>query len=73
MQITITESMQKTIDETNRRREKQAEYNADHGIVPTQIHRSKRAFSLRQRLLIQNMLKQTHMLNRSSKRAQLIL
>ena len=37
----ITESMQKTIDETNRRREKQAAYNFDHGIVPKQIHRSK--------------------------------
>jgi len=38
---TVTDSMQKTIDETNRRRVKQAEYNADHGIVPTQIHRSR--------------------------------
>jgi excinuclease ABC subunit B len=38
---TITESMRKTIEETNRRREKQAEYNADHGIVPTQIFKSK--------------------------------
>jgi excinuclease ABC subunit B len=38
---TITESMQRTIDETNRRRERQEEYNAEHGIVPTQITRSK--------------------------------
>lgn len=37
----ITESMQKTIDQTNNRRIRQAEYNAEHGIVPTQIHRSK--------------------------------
>ncbi len=36
----ITESMQKTIDQTNHRREKQIEYNTDHGMVPTQIHRS---------------------------------
>ncbi len=36
----ITESMKKTIDETNRRRIKQLEYNADHGITPTQIVRS---------------------------------
>ena len=36
----ITESMQKTIDETLRRREKQLEYNAQHHITPTQIRRS---------------------------------
>ena len=36
----ITESMQKTIDETLRRREKQLEYNAQHHITPTQIKRS---------------------------------
>ncbi len=40
---TITESMQKTMEETERRREKQLKYNEEHGITPTQITKSTTA------------------------------
>lgn len=37
----ITESMRITIEETNRRREKQLKYNEQNGITPTQIVKAK--------------------------------
>ena len=38
---TITQSMQQTIDETERRRAVQMEYNRKHGITPQQVNKSR--------------------------------
>ena len=45
---TITASMQQTIDETLRRREKQIHYNETHGITPKQIVKNTSEVSLKQ-------------------------
>jgi excinuclease ABC subunit B len=39
----ITDSMQRTIDETERRREKQIKFNEENGLVPTALVKSKEA------------------------------
>ncbi len=40
---TVTESMRVTIEETDRRRDKQIAYNTEHGIVPKTIGKSREA------------------------------
>jgi len=47
----MTDSMQRAIEETNRRRQKQEAHNAAHGIVPTSITKSVRDLTDRVRML----------------------
>jgi len=47
----VTDSMQATIDETNRRRAIQMEYNEKHGITPTTITRSREDILARKSIL----------------------
>ena len=43
----ITDSMARALDETNRRRKKQDDYNIKHGISPVSIHKEIRDLALR--------------------------
>lgn len=48
----MTDSMQMTIDETNRRREKQIKYNEEHGITPQQIKKARSSVLTREYKII---------------------
>ncbi len=47
----VTNSMQETIDETNRRRAVQMEHNVKHGITPTTVSQSREAILSRKSIL----------------------
>jgi len=50
----ITDSMQKTIDETEYRREKQMKYNEKHNITPTALKKSLKSVLYREKVLQQD-------------------
>jgi len=58
----VTDSMKRTMDETNRRRKIQEDYNTEHGITPTGINRA-----------VEASMKTEEMLGEEAKRAKLDL
>ncbi len=62
----ITASMQRTIDETNRRRSIQMAYNEKHGITPQTIYKSKREILNQRSILDVRTKKQTQYQEKST-------
>ena len=50
----ITDSMQRTINETERRRQKQIAYNFEHGFVPTALKKSKESIMNQTSVVVNN-------------------
>ena len=62
----VTDSMQKTIDETNRRREIQMQYNKDHGMVPTALNKKITKLSMAAANFEENPYEQKSILNNAA-------
>ena len=62
----MTDSMQKTIDETNRRREIQMQYNKDHGMVPTALNKKITKLSMAAANFEENPYEQKSILNNAA-------
>ena len=63
----MTDSMQKTIDETNRRREIQMQYNKDHGKVPTPLNKKITQLSMASASFEENPYEQKSLVNQAAK------
>jgi len=62
----ITDSMQKTIDETNRRREIQAQYNKDHNKVPQALNKKITKLSMAAANFEENPYEQKSLINQAA-------